>query len=129
MAYAAISARGLGVELMQIMLGESYSWTPYKTTAEARNEFKKLAYGIAVYVHLPYTINPCLSENERYFKPQRAAYQRYLEAAAEVNARAVVIHPGHKKVLSDEAAKKNLICFMEDNPPAKGVRVLWKSVV
>lgn len=125
--YPLLSARGLGLEVIQIMLGEPTSWTPYKITQEGRNEFLKLSYGIGVYVHLPYTINPCLGISERFYKTQRAIFSRYLETAMEVGARAVVIHPGYKKELSEEMARGNLLRFMGEVKIPEGLMVLIET--
>lgn len=125
--YPILSTRGMGLEIMQIMVGESVSWSPYKITKDARNEFLKMSYGLGVFVHLPYTINPCLSPVERLYKAQQAAYARYLETAHELGARAVVVHPGFKKELTEDSALKFLVFFMEKNKAPAGLKVLLET--
>lgn len=123
--YAAIAARGLGVEALQLMLGESQSWSPYKINEDSINEFRKLSYGMAVYVHLPYTINPCIPRVGQIYGLQKSTMRKYLESAQAIGARAVVLHPGYKKELSEVSARKNLIAFITDvMTKAPNVRVL-----
>lgn len=114
MRYVVIHARALGVEAVQIMLGEGHSWTPYKLSADVVNDFRKLIYGVAVYVHLPYTLNPCVPKGHPHFKLQKSVLRRYLDLADAVGATACVLHPGYKKELSDIAAMQNFIAFMDD---------------
>lgn len=120
----AIGARALGMDIVQTMVGDGQSWSPYKFAEASINEFRKLSYGLKVYVHLPYTINPCLGEEERNFKSQKAIYRRYVELSDVVGAHSVVIHPGFKKTLHEDVAKKNLIKFFDTLRPEGQVRVL-----
>lgn len=111
--YAAIAARALGGEAIQLMLGEGHSWSPYKMPENTLNEFRKLTYGMGVYVHLPYTLNPCIGRSSSQYGMQRSVMRKYLELSDAVGATAVVLHPGYKKELSDKAARDNFILFMD----------------
>lgn len=126
--YAAVNARALGVEAMQIMVGEGHSWSPFKMSDSVVNEFRKLAYGVAVYVHLPYTLNPCVGKGHQHYSIQRAVLRKYLDVCDAVGATAAVLHPGYKKELSDDAAKSNFIKFMEDCVPTMtDVKLLFET--
>lgn len=126
--YAAVSARALGIEAMQIMVGEGHSWSPYKMSDSVVNEFRKLAYGTAVYVHLPYTINPCIGKGNAHYNLQRSVIRKYLDVCEAVGATAAVLHPGYKKELGEDAARANFITFMEDTVPhMTGVKLLFET--
>jgi endonuclease IV len=126
--YAAVSARALGVEAMQVMVGEGFSWQPYKMADNVLNEFRKVSYGVAVYVHLPYTINPCVSKGHQHFSIQKGVMRRYLDVCEAVGATAAVLHPGYKKELTENEAKSNFLKFMEDLiPHMEGTRLLFET--
>jgi deoxyribonuclease-4 len=95
------------------MLGEGFSWSPYKLDQDSVNEFRKLVYGMAVYVHLPYTINPCVSKGSSNYNLQQSVIRKYLDVSEAVGATAVVLHPGYKKELTEAAARYNFLKFME----------------
>lgn len=121
--YAAVNARALSIEALQIMVGEGYSWSPFKMSDQTINEFRKLAYGLAVYVHLPYSINPCIGKGSPHFNIQKAVFRKYMDVSNAIGATAVVLHPGYKKELSEEASRTNFVRFMDDAsatlPPVK----------
>lgn len=126
--YAAVNARALGIECMQIMVGESFSWSPYKLSDSVINEFRKLSYGVAVYVHLPYTINPCIGKGDPQYNRQKAVLRKYLDTCDAVGATAAVLHPGYKKEMSEEAARTNFVKFMEEiSPTMPNVRLLFET--
>lgn len=126
--YAAVNARALGVEAMQIMVGEGFSWSPFKMSDSTINEFRKLAYGIAVYVHLPYTINPCVGKGHAHHSAQKSVMRKYMDVCDAIGATAAVLHPGYKKELSEDASRANFVKFMEDIAPnLPPVKILFEN--
>ena len=112
--HVVVNARALGYNAVQIMVGGSREYKPYEITAKDARDFKETSFGIDLYVHLPYVINPCEDG------PQRRAYYRHsfkqhVQAAVQLGARGVVIHPGYKKQLSEDRAHRNLLTFIEDS--------------
>ena len=85
---------------------------PYSISEEDAREFKKTTFGIQLFVHLPYVINPCeTSPRRRNFYIQ--SVKQYIQVATLLGARGVVLHPGFKKELTTEQAYQNLLKFME----------------
>lgn len=126
--YAAVGTRALGVESMQIMVGEGFSWTPYKLSDSVVNEFRKLSYGVAVYVHLPYTINPCIGKGDAHYSAQKSVLRKYMDVCDALGATAAVLHPGYKKELSEAASKTNFISYMEEIiPKMPPVKLLFET--
>jgi deoxyribonuclease-4 len=85
------AAAELDADCVQIFLSDpgSYKKPPPHPEAEAIR-----ASEIPVYVHAPYLINVCSPKpNVRY--GSRKVLQQTCDAAAEVGAAAVVVHPGH----------------------------------
>jgi len=84
-------AAALGADCVQIFLSDPQSWrkpAPRDDAAELR------ASPLPLYVHAPYLINVCSPRpNVRY--GSRKILQQTCDAAAEVGAAAVVVHPGH----------------------------------
>ena len=84
-------AAGIGADCVQIFLSDPQGWRkppPRKDAAELRRS------KVPLYVHAPYLINVCSPRNNvRY--GSRKILQQTCEAAAEVGAEAVVVHPGH----------------------------------
>jgi deoxyribonuclease IV len=84
-------AEALGAECVQIFLSDPQSWrkpAPREDAEELREA------GIAIYVHAPYLINVCSPRNNvRY--GSRKILQQTCDAAAEIGAAAVIVHPGH----------------------------------
>ena len=84
-------AEVLGADCVQIFLSDPQGWKkpPPRTDAE---ELRRS--DLPVYVHAPYLINVCSPKNNvRY--GSRKILQQTCEAAAEVGAAAVIVHPGH----------------------------------
>lgn len=90
-------ARDRGADLAQIFLGDPQSYrgpvVAYPGGASALKA-EALAAGIDLYVHAPYPINVA-AINNRIRIPGRKLLQQHLQAAAEIGARAVVVHGGH----------------------------------
>ena len=85
------AAADLGADCVQIFLGNPQSWKkppPREDAEELR------ASDVGIYVHAPYLINVCSPRpNVRY--GSRKILQQTCEAAADVGALAVIVHPGH----------------------------------
>jgi deoxyribonuclease-4 len=84
-------AKAVSADCVQVFLSDPQGWRkppPRKDAAELRDS------EIPLYVHAPYLINVCSPRNNvRY--GSRKILQQTCEAAAEVGAEAVVVHPGH----------------------------------
>jgi deoxyribonuclease IV len=85
------AAAALGVEVIQIFNGKPQGWQkppPRKDAEELRNA------DVDLYIHAPYLINVCSPKpNVRY--GSRKILQQQCEAAAELGAAALIVHPGH----------------------------------
>ena len=84
-------AQSLGADCIQIFLSSPQSWKAPPPHPEA----KGLRASVRdVYVHAPYLINVCSPRsNVRY--GSRKILKQTCEAAATVDARALIVHPGH----------------------------------
>lgn len=84
-------AADLGAECVQVFLSDPQGFAkppPHPEAADLR------ASSLPLYVHAPYLINVCSPRNNiRY--GSRKILQQTCEAAAEVGAEAVIVHPGH----------------------------------
>jgi deoxyribonuclease IV len=84
-------AEAMGADCVQVFLSDPQGWRkppPRKDAAELRDST------VPLYVHAPYLINVCSPRNNvRY--GSRKILQQTCEAAAEVGAAAVIVHPGH----------------------------------
>ena len=78
-------------DLVQIFLGDPQSWKK----PPPRDDVDELrASALPIYVHAPYLVN-LASPNNRIRIPSRKILQNTCDAAAEVGARAVIVHGGH----------------------------------
>jgi deoxyribonuclease IV len=85
------AAETLGADCVQIFLTAPQSWRKPAARADA-DQLRRSKVGL--YVHAPYPMNICSPRNNvRY--GSRKILQQTCEAAAEVGALAVIIHPGH----------------------------------
>ena len=85
------AAADLGAECMQIFLSDPGSWRKPPPHPEAD---AILASDVDIYVHAPYLINVCSPKpNVRY--GSRKILQQTCDAAAEIEAKAVIVHGGH----------------------------------
>jgi deoxyribonuclease-4 len=84
-------AEAIGADCVQIFLSDPQGWkkpAPRKDAVELRDS------KIPLYVHAPYLINVCSPKNNvRY--GSRKILQQTCDAAAEVDATAVIVHAGH----------------------------------
>ncbi|MEK6272225.1 MAG: deoxyribonuclease IV [Actinomycetota bacterium] len=81
----------LDADCVQVFLSDPQGWKKPSPRADAE-ELRRS--DLPLYVHAPYLINVCSPKNNvRY--GSRKILQQTCEAAAEVEAAAVVVHPGH----------------------------------
>ena len=95
-------AESIGAERIQLFLSNPQGWEkpPPRDDAE---ELK--AADLGIYVHAPYLINVCSPKpNIRY--GSRKILKQTCEAAAEIGALAVVVHPGHAEDGIDEGVSR-----------------------
>ena len=85
------AAESLGADCLQLFLSDPQGWRK----PPPRNDAELLRSSpLPVYVHAPYLINVCSPRNNvRY--GSRKILQQTCDAAAEIGAAAVVVHPGH----------------------------------
>lgn len=95
-------ARQRDATLSQFFLGDPQGWkgpkVAYAGGAAALREAADQA-GVDLYVHAPYVLNVATSNN-RIRIPSRKLLQQTLDGAAEIGAKAVIVHGGH--VLNDD---------------------------
>lgn len=80
-----------GADVVQFFLGNPQSWKKPKPRDDAAT---LRVSSVPVYVHAPYLINVA-SANNRVRIPSRKILQDTCDAAAEINATAVIVHGGH----------------------------------
>ena len=85
------AAEAEGADLVQIFLGNPQSWKAPKPREDAARLRES---PVPVYVHAPYLINVA-SANNRVRIPSRKILQQTCDAAAEIDAAAVIVHGGH----------------------------------
>jgi len=112
--HLVMAGRSLDYTVLQTMIGDSHGYDPMEISGADAAELKKMLYGMELYVHLPYTINPCEGAAQRRGFYGRS-YKNFCQAASQLGAKGVVIHPGFKKELSRTAARDNLIKFFDKN--------------
>ncbi|HEX6235708.1 MAG TPA: deoxyribonuclease IV [Acidimicrobiales bacterium] len=78
-------------DIVQIFLGNPQSW---KKPAPRDDAEALRSAGLPIYVHAPYLVN-LASPNNRVRIPSRKILQQTCDAAAEIGARAVIVHGGH----------------------------------
>jgi deoxyribonuclease IV len=85
------TAEAEGADCVQVFLGDPQSWKP----PPPRDDAERLrTSGFPIYVHAPYLIN-LASANNRVRIPSRKILQQSCDAAAQIGARAVIVHGGH----------------------------------
>lgn len=116
----AAATRGMDYSTVQFMVGPSgraqqgsLPWyEPFPMTEGEINHARELLYGLRLWVHLPYMLNPCEDDN-RKSAFYRRTYRKFCELCVRLGVEGVVIHPGFKKDLSEEQALSNLVRFFE----------------
>ncbi len=100
---APLAAAGaLGVEIAQIFNGRPQGWEkppPRDDAAELRDS------DLDLYVHAPYLINVC-SPKPNIRHGSRKILAQQCEAAADLGAVALIVHPGHAEDGIDEGVKR-----------------------
>ena len=94
------AAEAEGADVVQIFLGNPQSWKAPKPREDAARLRES---PVPVYVHAPYLINVA-SANNRVRIPSRKILQQTCDAAAEIDAAAVIVHGGHVAADDDVAA-------------------------
>lgn len=110
--HLVVNTRALGYNVVQTMIGAQTMYEPYHFSEKDTQNLRTMLYGVDLYIHLPYMINPCESISRRtgwYKKTFRA----FCAAAAEIGAKAVVIHPGSKKEQTLDQARTQATRFFE----------------
>ncbi|HSO69608.1 MAG TPA: deoxyribonuclease IV [Arachnia sp.] len=95
-------AAALGLDVVQIFLGDPQSWKKPATLVDGGAAALKSAAeaaGVGIVVHAPYALNVA-STNNRIRIPSRKLLQQTVAEAAAVGAIGVVVHGGH--VTADE---------------------------
>ena len=96
------AAKALGVEIAQIFNGKPQGWEkppPRDDAAELRDS------DVDLYIHAPYLINVC-SPKPNIRHGSRKILSQQCEAAAELGAVALIVHPGHAEDGIDEGVKR-----------------------
>jgi deoxyribonuclease-4 len=89
------AATAWGADVAQFFLGNPQDWKAPVfpgDPAELREAFA--GAGIGIFIHAPYRINVATTNN-RIRIPSRKLLGGYLEAAAAIGARGVIVHGGH----------------------------------
>jgi deoxyribonuclease IV len=86
-------ATSIGADCIQMFVGDPQSWKKPQPRPDAA---ELAAAGVPIYVHAPYLINVA-SPNNRVRIPSRKILANTVAAAAEVGARAVIVHGGHSE--------------------------------
>ena len=95
-------AESIGADCVQLFLSNPQGWQKPPPRSDAE-ELK--AAGLGIYVHAPYLINVCSPKpNIRY--GSRKILKQTCEAAAQIGALAVIVHPGHAEDGIDEGVSR-----------------------
>lgn len=124
--HLVMNTRALDYNVVQTMVGGERDYTPHEIRAADIAELKKMLYGVELFVHLPYVLNPC-EEDPRRRAMYRRTFKAFCETASNLGARAVVLHPGFKKELSEKHALRNLAKFLEDNVEDWNLKILLET--
>ena len=92
-------AQASGAECLQIFASDPQSW---KTPVRRPDADDLVASGLPIYVHAPYVVN-LASPNNKIRIPSRKILAECCAAAADLGARAVIVHGGH--VTADDSVE------------------------
>ena len=100
------AAQTMGAGLAQFFLGDPQGWK--KPTVAHAGGVEGLraaadAADVELYVHAPYVLNVA-SQNNRIRIPSRKLLQQQVDLAAEIGAKAIIVHGGHVLATDDPAA-------------------------
>ena len=84
-------AKAIGADCVQVFLSDPQGW---KKPAPRKDAEELKASPLPLYVHAPYLINVASPKNN-IRHGSRKILQQTCDAAAEVGAAAVIVHPGH----------------------------------
>jgi deoxyribonuclease IV len=90
-------AKAREASLVQFFLGDPQGWKGPKVEYAGGAEALRLAAesaGVDLYVHAPYVLNVATTNN-RIRIPSRKLLQQQVDAAAEIGAKALIVHGGH----------------------------------
>jgi deoxyribonuclease IV len=90
-------AKARSADLVQFFLGDPQGWKGPKVAFDGGAEALKTAAtaaGVELYVHAPYVLNVATTNN-RIRIPSRKLLQQTMHSAAEIGAKAVIVHGGH----------------------------------
>jgi deoxyribonuclease-4 len=93
------AATATGADLVQIFVSDPQSWKKPEPRADTE---QLVASGVPIYVHSPYLVNLAAGNNKVRI-PSRKILQQCCDAAAPLNARAVIVHGGHVDSGEDES--------------------------
>jgi deoxyribonuclease IV len=92
-----VEAAGRRADIVQFFLGDPQGWKgPVVAHPDGASGLRDAATreGVELYVHAPYVINVATTNN-RIRIPSRKLLQQHVDAAAEIGARALIVHGGH----------------------------------
>ena len=84
-------------DLVQFFLGDPQGWEPPVVAFDGGPAALRVAAeerGIDLYVHAPYRLNVATTNN-RIRIPSRKLLQQHVDGAAEIGAKALIVHGGH----------------------------------
>ena len=84
-------------DLAQFFLGDPQGWEPPVVAYQGGSAALRAAAqdrGIDLYVHAPYRLNVATTNN-RIRIPSRKLLQQHVDGAAEIGAKALIVHGGH----------------------------------
>jgi deoxyribonuclease-4 len=86
-----VAAAARGADLVQFFLTDPQAWHVPEPRADAA---RLRAADVDIYIHAPYRINVA-TVNNRIRIPSRKLLQQHADAAAEIGAKALIVHGGH----------------------------------
>ena len=108
-------ARALGLDAIQLFLGDPQSFTKPQPRADAETLKNS---GIPIYVHAPYRLNVC-HPSSRIRIPSRKTLAENVDAAAAIGAAGVIVHGGHAEDSQAEGPVRWWKVFEERRFPVK----------
>ena len=85
-------AKATGAEAIQFFLTDPQAWQAPQSPHPQADEIR--ASGLTVYIHAPYRINVATTNN-RIRIPSRKLLAQHAAGAAEIGAKAIIVHGGH----------------------------------
>jgi deoxyribonuclease IV len=108
-------ARSLGLDAIQLFLGDPQSFTKPEPRADAE---ALRSSGLPTYVHAPYRLNVC-HPSSRIRIPSRKTLAENVDAAADIGAAGVIVHGGHSEDSQAEGPVRWWKVFEEREFPVK----------